>query len=410
MSIEIEKTLGEIAQGVADIRTKSEQGDVVNAEAISALEIKTAADLAAIREAMAAQNEPRMDAQDELEAAKEAFANLTFKVEGWNPANAAHVKAATESNFAIPENGGFTLPKVFHNETAEILRKSSPLRSLATVIKAGMGYTATFKTGRGVASQRGELGAITTGEASTYGELSFGSTELYDGIPVSVWTLDGDSAVDFASMARNDAIGNIGELESSNLLLSTEKNTIRYGATATPTTELINSGLFAMAVEAAANRFTNVPGKIGGVQTAAKGAVSFDDLINLQQSVHEKYRANGTYMISPGLEGDLFKMKDADGNYLWAISNAAGGAPASIRGKSYVVSDYIIDPTAGAAANAKLASFGDHSKFLIIEQAGISWLVDPLTNKRQVIYHARMREGFGLVDYQAVRVLTNKPT
>lgn len=400
----IENTLGEIQSGVAELRTKYESGDAVNAGAIEALETKMTTQLDEIRQTMASANEPRMDAQDQLEAAKEAFANLTFKAEGWSPKNELHVKAASESNFAVNQNGGFTLPKVFLSETTEILRKNSPLRSMATVISGGLGYVSLFKTAHGTASERAETAAVSAGEASQYGELSFGSSELYMNVPVSVWTLDGDSAVDFASMARNDVLAGIADLEASNLLDSELKNTIRHGAS---TTTLINAGLNKMAVTAAANRFTNVPGTIGGVETTAADAVSFDDLINLQQATAEKYRSNGSYLIGAELEGKLFKMKDADGNYIWAIDNHAGGAPASIRGKAYMVSDYMPDVT-GAADGARLALFGDFKKFVIIEQAGISWVVDPITNLRQVKYHARMREGFGLVDYQALRVLTNK--
>lgn len=385
------------------VRDKADSADVVDKatyqNGIDALQ----AEVKSLREDLAAKNAPRHDAKDQKEQTAEAFAN--FMVKGYNPNDPLHVKAATEANFLTGEAGGFTIPKTFDPEIGDILRKKNPIRSVARVINAGLGYTHLARNSKPTASKRAEAGAVTDGASATYHEITFGSIELYENAQISVWALDGDGVVDFAAEAKKDIVAGIAELEAYEHLFGETKNTIKHGAT--PTTVLVNSGILALGIEAGANRFTNSIGKVGGVETAANGAVTFDDFIRLQAATHSDYRSNGTYLFGAELETDLFTMKDLNGNYVWAINQAAAGAPATIRGRSYLVMDDMSD-VVGAADGAVLAAFGDFSKYVITEQAGLSWVFDPITNLRRVKYHARMRQGACLTDFQAVRVLTNK--
>lgn len=385
------------------VRGKADSEDVVDKATYQTGIDALQAEVKSLREDLAAKNAPRHDAKDAKEQAAEVFAQ--FLTKGYNPQDPLHVKAATEANFLTGEAGGFTIPKTFDPEIGEVLRKVNPIRSVARVINAGLGYTHLNKNTKPTASKRAEDGAVVDGESSTYNEITFGSIELYENAQISVWTLDGDSPVDFAAEAKKDIVAGIAELEAYEHLFGTTKNTIKHGAT--PTTVLVNSGILALDVQANANRFTNSVGKVGGVMSAANKAVSFDDLINLQAATHSNYRNNGTYLFGAELETLLFTLKDANGNYVWALNQAAAGAPATVRGKNYIVMDDMAD-ISSAANGATLAAFGDFSKFVITEQAGLSWVFDPITNLRRMKYHARMRQGACLTDFQAVRVLTNK--
>jgi HK97 family phage major capsid protein len=399
----IENKLGEISQGVEELRRKHTEQDGVHAQAIADIKSEMSTSLQSIRQEMADANAPRMDAQDLKQKADETAALLfTGKFDRADP---AHMKAASESNFAVLQNGGFTLPKTFAPEIGELLRKNSIMRGLARNINAGMGYTHLFKTGHGTASKRTELQPVGAGQASTYGEMSFGSAEYYMNVPISVWTTDGDSDVDFASEARKDILAGLADLESYEHMLGETVNIIRVGEPVE--TIQVKSGLLRHEVVANADRFTNEVGKIGGVETEEAKKISFDDLIRLKASLHSTYQGNAQYIFGSDTETELFVMKDGNGNYVWAIDQAAQGAPATIRGKAYNVTDYMTG-TAEATAGSKLVVYGDYSKYLIINQAPISWVVDPITNLRQLKFHARMRQNSGLVDFQAVRTLTNK--
>lgn len=403
---DIENKLGEIAQGVETLRTKSEQNDAVNAQAIQSIKTEMATELAAIRTDMAVKNAPRFDEQDAKDKALETAAE--FMTKGFDPRNELHRKAASESNFAVLENGGFTLPKTFSGEITELLRKNSVIRGVARTIPGGLGYHHLFKTSNGVASKRDELGAVAAGEASTYGEVQFGSAEYYMNVPISVWTMDGDSAVDFAAEARKDIIQGLAELEGAEHLIGETVNILRSGPGASTTVQ-VKSGLLKLAVQANADRFTNSVGKIGGVASITNKAVEFNDLIALKASLHSRYQANAKYLFGADMETSLFTIKDGNDQYVWAVNQAAQGAPATIRGKEYLVTDHM-DGASTAANNAMLAIYADFTKYVIVDQSPISWVVDPITDLRRVKFHARMRQGACLTDFQAARVLTNKPT
>ncbi len=397
--------MGQLTELTNLVREKAASADVVDKATYDTGVAALQADLKSLREDLASKNAPRHDEQDARESAAEAFAN--FMVKGFDPKNELHLKAAAEANFLTGEAGGFTIPRVVDPEIGEVLRQSSPVRSMARVISAPMGYVHLAKNSKPAASKRAEDGAVADGEVSTYNEITFGSAEFYENAQLSIWTLDGDSPIDFAAQAKKDILAGLGELEAQEHLLGTTKNTIKYGPT--PTTVLVNSGLLALAISANANRFTNDVGKLGGVQSAANKAVTFDDLIKLQASLHSNYSGNAKYLFGSELETQLFTLKDNNGNYVWSINQAVAGAPATIRGKGYAVSDFMPD-IGSATNNAGVVLYGDFSKFVITEQAGISWVFDPITNLRRVKYHARMRQGSGLTDFQAMRVLTNKPS
>jgi len=398
-----EKVLSDIAEGVAALRTKTEQNETASAE----LKSFVTEELQALREQMADANTPRNDAQDMKEKAEATFAQ--FATKGFDHRNADHIKAAAESNFAVLQNGGFAIPKTMMPDIGGLLRKGSPVRQLARTISGHSGYVHLAKNGVGTASKRDETGAVGAGQASTYNELSFGSTEFYFNIPVSVWTLDGDAQgiIDFAAEARKDIIEGLAQLEGEQHLLGDETNTLRDGVD--PTSTQIKTGLLKLAVQANADRFTNSVGKLGGVQSAANKAITFDDLIKLQGSLHSTYSANAKYLFSPETEVALMTLKDGNGNYVWSMNQTVGGQPSSIRGKGYAVTDHMSDVSA-AANNALVVLYGDFSKYVIVDQAPISWVVDPITDLRRVKFHARMRQGSCLTDFQAMRVLTNKPS
>jgi HK97 family phage major capsid protein len=173
-----------------------------------------------------------------------------------------------------------------------------------------------------------------------------------------------------------------------------------------------------MSQTANATRFTNVIGSLG-VNTAVGGSfgptgsavtlkVGFDDLRVLKHSTHPSYWAKSKFIMSPDTVLELASVKDQFGNYLWALNNAVAGLPPTILGHEYVCSDFMNNPE-NTAASGVVVMFGDFSKYVITQQAAMNWLVDPITDPRQVTYRVRMREGSCLTDFQAVRALVNQP-
>lgn len=104
-----------------------------------------------------------------------------------------------------------------------------------------------------------------------------------------------------------------------------------------------------------------VVGKAGA--TGQTTTVTFDDLIDLELSVIEQYRAGGRYMFSDITLGGLRKIKDGNGQYLWQPSTQAG-APSVVNGKPYVINNYMPTP----AASAKSILFGDFQEGFLVRR------------------------------------------
>ena len=104
-------------------------------------------------------------------------------------------------------------------------------------------------------------------------------------------------------------------------------------------------------------------GKTGA--TGQVTSVTYDDLIDLEMSVLEQYRLNGTYMFSDASLTGLRKLREngTTGAYLWQPSIQAG-APNQLNGKSYIINNYLPAP----AANAKSILFGDFREGFVVRR------------------------------------------
>ena len=106
-----------------------------------------------------------------------------------------------------------------------------------------------------------------------------------------------------------------------------------------------------------------VVGKTGA--TGQTTSVTYDDLIDLELSVLEAYRNNGTYMFSDTSLKSLRKLREGAGTgaYLWQPSLQAG-APNLLNGHPYVINNYLPTP----AANAKSILFGDFREGFVVRR------------------------------------------
>lgn len=100
-----------------------------------------------------------------------------------------------------------------------------------------------------------------------------------------------------------------------------------------------------------------------GVTAAATGAVTWDELLELEHSVDTAYRdlPSAGYMFKDSTLKALRKLKDGDGTYLWQAGNVQAGVPNLINGKSYRVNP---DMAALATGNKAIA-FGDMQSYYV---------------------------------------------
>jgi HK97 family phage major capsid protein len=147
-------------------------------------------------------------------------------------------------------------------------------------------------------------------------------------------------------------------------------------------------------------------GKVGA--TGQTTTVTYDDLIDLIDSLDPAYQGNAQFMLSQSSRKSVRKLKDTTGQPLWQPSIQAG-MPDQLLGYGYVINQDLPAP----AANAKSVLFGD------FRQAYLIRLVTDLSvirfNERymdylQVAFAAYQRADGTVQNPNAVRAYVNSAT
>ncbi len=125
-----------------------------------------------------------------------------------------------------------------------------------------------------------------------------------------------------------------------------------------------------------------------------------DALIDLFYSLKQGYRSNASFLTSDAVMGTIRKMKNTEGDYLWAAPTA--DMPATILGKPV----YTDDNMNALGLSAFPVAFGDWSRgYLIADRVGIRVLRDPYTQKPYIKFYTTKRVGGGVVNFEAIKLL-----
>jgi len=134
------------------------------------------------------------------------------------------------------------------------------------------------------------------------------------------------------------------------------------------------------------------------------GLANADDsgsLIEVQQALNSSYRANASWMMNRTTFATVRKLRDNDGNYLWERSHKEG-APFSLLGSPVVEAE---DMPVVAADSFSIA-YGDWREgYLIVERQGFRILRDPYTQKGVVKFYMTTRNGGGVQNSDAIKLL-----
>lgn len=143
-----------------------------------------------------------------------------------------------------------------------------------------------------------------------------------------------------------------------------------------------------------------------GKETALAGAISPDELIDLQHSVNQAYRRSPKcyWQFNDDTLSVIRKFKDADGRYLWQDANLASGQPAMLLDKPYKINDSL--PNIGAGESPIL--FGDHSRYVVRRVKDYSMMTfrERYAHLRKIGLMAFMRLDGELLRPAAVKKLT----
>ncbi|GAA3873013.1 phage major capsid protein [Celeribacter arenosi] len=144
---------------------------------------------------------------------------------------------------------------------------------------------------------------------------------------------------------------------------------------------------------------------LGYVATGADGGFDTtspaDAIVDLVYALGAQYRANGTFVMNSKTAGQVRKIKDADGRFLWSDGLAAG-EPARLLGYPVLIAEDMPDVASDAAAIA----FGDFaSGYTVAERPDLRILRDPFSAKPHVLFYATKRVGGDVSDFAAIKLL-----
>lgn len=141
---------------------------------------------------------------------------------------------------------------------------------------------------------------------------------------------------------------------------------------------------------------------IGYVPSGVDGDIgSADKIVELVYALGAQYRANATFVMNSKTAGNVRKLKDADGRFLWSDGLAAG-EPARLMGYPVLIAEDMPDPIANGASIA----FGDfEAGYTVAERPDLRILRDPFSAKPNVLFYATKRVGGDVSDFAAIKLL-----
>ncbi|OWU83813.1 capsid protein [Oceanicola sp. 22II-s10i] len=298
------------------------------------------------------------------------------------------VKAALSTD--SDPDGGYLVPEQMANEIDRVVGTVSAMRDLSTVMPVG---TDTYKklvsmggAGSGWVGEKESRPETTTPNLR---ELIFNTQELYANPAATQKALD-DARMDIAQWLANEVSIEFAEQEGAAFING----------------DGVNKPRGILGYDKVANA-SYAWGKIGFKVTGVAAALSdgsnngTDAIMDLHFSLKQQYRNGASYLMSDATMGAVRKLKDADGNYIWAPPTAQAEL-ATILGKP-VVTDDNMD---AIGANAFPIAFGNFKRgYLIIDRFGIRVLRDPFTNKPYVHFYTTKRVGGGVQNFEAIKLL-----
>ncbi|MDI4667163.1 phage major capsid protein [Xanthobacter autotrophicus] len=285
-------------------------------------------------------------------------------------------------------DGGYLVPSETETEIGRRLAALSPIRALASVRTIGGGtYRKPFMTSGPVSGWAAETAARPQTDSPVLAELAFPAMELY-AMPAATQSLLDDAQVNVEEWLAAEVDTAFASQEGAAFVtgdgVAKPKGFLAY-------TKVAES---AWAWD-----------KVGYVATGAAGgfpsATPADPLLDLVYALKAGYRQNATFVMNRQTQGQVRKLKDENGNYLWAPP-AGVGLGASLMGFPVVESEAMPD----VAADAYAIAFGDFRRFyLVVDRAGVRVLRDPYSAKPYVLFYTTKRVGGGVQDFDAAKLL-----
>lgn len=370
-----ERQIAELKAGQADVVT-ADKLEKINA---TLSELEKALDEAAVKAAASALNGPNQRVVPDANYSG-LFGNFMRDgrredEEKLKAEQKVGVRAAmTEGSSA---DGGLTAPIEWDRTVAGRLKLISPLRAEATVQTISKAGFIKLFTDRAVGSGWvGETASRPATSTPQFTSLAFTPGEIYANAAASQDLLD-DSEVDIENWLTGEIEIEFARQEGISFVNGDGTNK-PFGVLA-----YITGG-----AQAARHPW----GDIKTVKTGAAAAFTTDGVVDLVYALPAMYTPNAKFFLNRTTIGNIRKLKDGQGNYIWQPTYVAG-QPSTLMG--YPVIDIPDMPALAAGATPLL--FGDMKEtYLVVDRIGFRVLRDPYTNKPYISFYCTKRVGGGV--------------
>jgi HK97 family phage major capsid protein len=347
-----------------------------------------------------------------VDANERLAAGVPMMAGGYNPGNREHLEVFTNflrapkdmrARQALAEfdfknaasgvtdpAGGFLIPEEIVGPLMRRAVATNPFRSLVRVVQvATRDVNFPLSNSNSTTGWVGEAATRTPTTEATIANAKPTFGTLYSYVTASE-ELVMDSAFDIAEWFTAEAGDAMGAVEMTAIVSGNGTDKPTGLLNAAPTTGADGTR--------AAGVFKYLP--TGAASTL--GSALADLLIDTVYDLKAGYRANATWLMNSAVAGEVRKLKDTAGRFLWADS-LAPGEPATLLGFPVAIAESM----PAVATNALPIMFGDFSRaYILAENGGLRVTVDDnITVPGQIKWYIRRRLGGIVYDQDAARVI-----
>lgn len=286
------------------------------------------------------------------------------------------------------ENGGFLVLPTFGGVVDVRVFESSPVRQLANVVAIPSdSYELVLDNDEASAGWVGETATRSETNTPTTDKKIINVHEMHASPKATQKALDdmiinaeqwlaAKVADKFARLEATAFVSGDGIAKPVGLLTNTTSST-SYSATALQT---INSG--------------------------TSGAFTYNGLVDIQNSLKEKYQSNATWMMKRATFGAIMKIKSGITDDNTPIFNMMYDKNTGLPGFSLLTRPVVFaDDLEAVGSAAKAAIYGDfRAGYTIVDRIGIRTLRDPYSSKPYVVFYTTKRVGGDVVNAEALKV------
>ena len=291
-------------------------------------------------------------------------------------------------NTQVAAEGGFLVDIDTSDRIQSVLRSGASIRALAKVVQIEAGsYDVLIDHNDIGAGWQDETGAVTETQAMIVDRISIPLHELSASPTASQRILD-DSAFDIEQWLADRVAEKFLRSESDAFVNGTGVNQPSGFLTKT----LVANDSWTW-------------GNIGYVATGIAGDFDAnnpgDALIDLVYSLAAEYRAGSAFLMNSKTAGEVRKMKDNQGRFLWMEGLSAAQPPLLV---GYPV--MIVEDMPDIAVDSHSIAFGNFEKgYTIAERPDLRILRDPYSAKPNIMFYATKRVGGDVSDFAAIKTL-----